>query len=232
MSTEEKACSDCKTMQPLTAYSKGKYGQHIHICKVCLGKRNQESKERRKREWEEFELRREEKKRQEEEKRQQIQLALEQRQKRTLALEQGEIPIEPCGEHASYWCDDFHDKIDYPDDTPHSGKWLIFCTCNRIDEIWTNVKQALHDGKLGVSVKVSVNKSKNQEHVICVYTYDYTDKQDVMRVRQSLRDIGVVWPIGYKADEATRQGIYSQHAAHGTYPPYARKVSRVCIYWQ
>ena len=44
--------------------------------------------------------------------------------------------------------------------------------------------------------------------VICVYTYDYQDEEDVMRVRQVLKDLGIQREIIYKADADTRAGSY------------------------
>lgn len=44
--------------------------------------------------------------------------------------------------------------------------------------------------------------------MICVYTYDYEDKDDVMRIREVLRDLGIRRPIIYKADEDTTKLKY------------------------
>ena len=52
------------------------------------------------------------------------------------------------------------------------------------------------------------NSGGPRKHVICVYTYDSEDKEDVMRVRASLRELGFVTPIAYKTDEATLEGRY------------------------
>jgi len=45
--------------------------------------------------------------------------------------------------------------------------------------------------------------------VICVYTYDWTDKEDVKRIRQELRDLGITRKIPYKADRETLSGKYA-----------------------
>lgn len=45
--------------------------------------------------------------------------------------------------------------------------------------------------------------------VICVFTYDSTDKEDVMRIRKELRKIGIEARIPYKTDNTTKQGKYS-----------------------
>lgn len=52
------------------------------------------------------------------------------------------------------------------------------------------------------------NPSANpSEHVICVYSYDYSDENDVKRIRQALYKIGIDQPLGYKTDEDTAAGI-------------------------
>ena len=48
----------------------------------------------------------------------------------------------------------------------------------------------------------------HQQHVICVYTRDYTDEEDVMRVEQQLRMIGITGQLSYKPDIYTTLGIY------------------------
>lgn len=52
------------------------------------------------------------------------------------------------------------------------------------------------------------NATDSSTKVICVYTYDWTDQEDVMRIRQQLRDLGVTSKIPYKADEDTYAGRY------------------------
>ncbi len=82
-----------------------------------------------------------------------------------------------------------------------------------MDEIWSNVVAALHAGRLGNCAKVSTTVSNPfsadpQKHVICVFTYDAEDERDVMRVRDTLRELGFVRPIAYKTDRATAKGQY------------------------
>lgn len=103
-------------------------------------------------------------------------------------------------------------KGKYPDSTENCGKWLIFVSPKEINELWQKVKLALKNGKFGDSAKVSTAKpnpnANSKDHVICVYTYDWTDKEDVMRIRNELRNIGVDWKIPYKSDKYTLQGKY------------------------
>ena len=97
-----------------------------------------------------------------------------------------------------------------------SGKWLIFLETTKIDGVWKKIKVAVESGKLGEIAKVSpVNRarigsfSRKPEHVICVYTYDWNDQADVMRIRDMLTKLGITWPISYKTDADTRAGKYA-----------------------
>ncbi|MHA1328951.1 MAG: putative phosphothreonine lyase domain-containing protein [Promethearchaeota archaeon] len=74
--------------------------------------------------------------------------------------------------------------------------------------LWFKIKEALNTGKLGHSAKVSTarpnpNTQDPNKKVICVYTYNWTDEEDVIRIREELRKIGVIWEIPYKVDEDT-----------------------------
>lgn len=92
------------------------------------------------------------------------------------------------------------------------GKWLIFVPPEYVDEIWDRVKKATETGKLGISAKVSTawpSAYESQDHVICVYTYDFRDKADVGRVLGGLRDLEIPGRLFYKTDQATLSGVYS-----------------------
>lgn len=107
--------------------------------------------------------------------------------------------------------DDVDDELS--NQMPGSGKWLIFIDRTQIDNIWVRIKKATEEGKLGDSAKVSTaktnpNSTDPSKNVICVYTYDWTDKEDVMRVREELRQIGITWKIPYKSDLDTIRGKY------------------------
>jgi hypothetical protein len=61
-----------------------------------------------------------------------------------------------------------------------------------VDDVWFKIKKAVEEGRLGGSAKVSTAKpnplSKDpRKHVICVYTYDWTDEEDVRRIREELK---------------------------------------------
>ena len=103
----------------------------------------------------------------------------------------------------------------YPAHTEQGGKWLLFVPVAQIDEIWQKIANAVEQGLLGGLAKVATafpnpHQRDPNKRMISVYTYDCTDEEDVRRVRQQLRDLGFTGKIAYKADQATREGQYSQ----------------------
>jgi len=114
-----------------------------------------------------------------------------------------------------YWLYAKRKRGDYPRATVKSGKWLIFSPISRIDDLWTRIKLATEDGRLGNSAKVATAKpnpvaTNPRMKVICVYTYDWTDEADVRRVREELRALGIISRIAYKADSDTDAGRYAR----------------------
>lgn len=104
---------------------------------------------------------------------------------------------------------------EYPDSTPDSGKWLVFVKNEQAEEFWEKIKKAVEEGRLGSAAKMSTGNPDTpfydpNRRVICVYTYDWTDTEDVMRIREELRKLGVTWKIPYKTDEDTFSGKYVQ----------------------
>lgn len=112
-----------------------------------------------------------------------------------------------------YWTYAQRKNGEYPEHTSRGGKWLIFVGSHNLDRVWAKVKNAVEDGRLGGIAKASNPKhesySRNSSSkVICVYTYDCKDIQDVQRIREELRKVGVIRKISYKTDEDTERGIY------------------------
>jgi hypothetical protein len=116
---------------------------------------------------------------------------------------------------------------DAPDIPPEAiedelaGKWLIFLPPDRVDEAWRKVRDATCENTLGISAKVSTVKpnpdSRDQMKVIYVYTADWQDEKEVMRVREKLREIGFVDRIGYKRNIETFKGEYAQKGKRVTF---------------
>jgi len=116
---------------------------------------------------------------------------------------------------------------DAPDSPPEAiedekaGKWLIFLEMDQVDVSWKKVREATVEGALGISTKVSTAKpnpeSRDNRKVVYVYTKDWADEADVMRVREKLRDLGFVDRIGYKRNLETFAGEYAKKGKRVTY---------------
>lgn len=76
--------------------------------------------------------------------------------------------------------------------------------------MWFTVAKAVAAGKLGNAAKVSPKKPDNS-HVICIYTKDFTDENDVRRVEKGLRDAGIHVGMQYKPDIYTSLNIYAKN---------------------
>lgn len=102
---------------------------------------------------------------------------------------------------------------EYPEPAFNSGKWLIFVSIYNLDRIWSKIKTATEQGRLGAESKAATAKKNplgqnSNVKVIRVYTYDWKDEQDVKKIREELRLLGIIRKIAYKADEDTIEGKY------------------------
>lgn len=96
-----------------------------------------------------------------------------------------------------------------------SGKWMLFPSVNNVDSIWKTVVTAMDKGKLGDAAKVATDDGSGDVRLICVYTRDFSDKEDVKRVLKTLVETGLVneesRPIYYKCDAYTYLDIKSKN---------------------
>ena len=88
------------------------------------------------------------------------------------------------------------------------GKWLIYRNDSEVDDVWKRIAKSTFNGELGVSAKVSTAMQNNRRYVICVYTSNYLDLEDVMRVREKLELLGFTEKLCYKPDIYTYLNIY------------------------
>jgi hypothetical protein len=106
-------------------------------------------------------------------------------------------------------------------DDENAGKWLIFVDRDKVDEAWRIIRDETITGRLGISAKVSTAKpnpdSRDDRKVIFVYTRDWRDEADVMRVRERLRELGYGERLGYKRNIETYKGEYSKKGKRVTY---------------
>jgi hypothetical protein len=115
----------------------------------------------------------------------------------------------------------------YEDGRTFVGKWLVFVPCENVDKVWSRIARATEHDLLGISAKVSTavpNGYDASRHLICVYTNDFRQKDDVARVLNALREIGIIGKLYYKTDEATLSGLYSSNG------PFTKKKGRASLY--
>lgn len=91
------------------------------------------------------------------------------------------------------------------------GKWMLFPSPRDVDKTWKTVVTALDKGELGDGAKVATDDGSGSSRLICVYTKDFGDKQDVKRVLRGMVSVGLVdtqdRPIYYKCDAYTHLDI-------------------------
>jgi len=90
-----------------------------------------------------------------------------------------------------------------------SGKWMIYASKEDIDKLWKIVASSVMRNELGISTKVSSAMQKKENYLICVYTKDYFDKEDVDKIRNRLKELGFTHKLYYKTDMYTYLNIYS-----------------------
>jgi len=93
--------------------------------------------------------------------------------------------------------------------TDATGKWCIFVSATEVDEGWSKISVAIDNNQLMCAkVSTALRSMGRDGHVICVYTRDWADRQDLMRAREVLQLLGFVTELGYKRDIDTRNRIY------------------------
>lgn len=96
-----------------------------------------------------------------------------------------------------------------------AGKWMFFPSASHVDSVWKTIVTAVDKGDLGGCVKVATDSGSGQTRLICVYTHDFGDKEDVKRVLEALVEMELVdgegRPIYYKCDAYTHLDITSKN---------------------
>ncbi|KAL8915430.1 MAG: hypothetical protein Q9172_006865 [Xanthocarpia lactea] len=100
-----------------------------------------------------------------------------------------------------------------------SGKWMLFPYPEDVNRYWAVVAAATVNRELGTAAKVAPDEGKGDRvpRLICVYTKDFSDIEDVKRVLERLIELGLAKKKGvgeergiyYKADAFTELGINS-----------------------
>ena len=98
------------------------------------------------------------------------------------------------------------------------GKWMLFPSSPDLPRYWRVVAEAVSQSKLGPVAKVGTYDAYNgkDETLICVYTYNFADLDDVRRVLDELVELDLCAkggkPIYYKCDAYTYLGIASDNS--------------------
>lgn len=98
-----------------------------------------------------------------------------------------------------------------PAQCERSGKWLLFVSFAEQDAVWAAIVRALQAGLLGPSAKTGPpdSSSEYESAMFCVYTHDWLDRDDVLRVGLALRAAtGLKRALSYKTDAHTLAGAY------------------------
>jgi hypothetical protein len=95
---------------------------------------------------------------------------------------------------------------------------MLFPYVEKVDGVWDLIAGDVEGGNLGPSAKVATARpnphSRNPKvRLICVYTSDWRDKDDVRRVLRRLRAIGFQERLSYKTDDDTMAGRYGSGSA-------------------
>lgn len=109
----------------------------------------------------------------------------------------------------SFWIEARPPFSDTHGDPRLVGKWVVYVALRRLDQSWEKIKKSTTDSRLGFLSKSSTAKKNFAPNVvsnrmIIVYTHDYYDIDDVLRVGRELNDLGfgIDNPLYYESDDA------------------------------
>ena len=112
------------------------------------------------------------------------------------------------------------DDIDNDNDNDNDDDDGKMAVITELDQVWSKAVKLMAKGLLGnMGAKCSTGKSNpnarkdSTNGVIIIYTKDYRNKQDCLKVAQNIRKYFPQYkePIRYKADYQTIQGKYSKN---------------------
>ncbi|EJK70058.1 hypothetical protein THAOC_08620 [Thalassiosira oceanica] len=91
------------------------------------------------------------------------------------------------------------------------GKWLLYYSPEYVVKGWTKIRDALFNGELGPSAKISV--TPDGRHSVCVYCPNFTDSAELLRIRRGLASAGIYANCvsRFKLDAFTNLNIYGKN---------------------
>lgn len=91
-----------------------------------------------------------------------------------------------------------------------TGKWCLVFSPQEIDDAWTKIHKATKDGKLLLAkCSTALGAMRFGTHLVCVYTTDWQDSEDIQKTRETLRTLGFTQPLKYKRDIETINRVYN-----------------------
>jgi hypothetical protein len=69
---------------------------------------------------------------------------------------------------------------------------MMFCPPNEVNAVWSVVARATADNDLGIAAKVAPEGGDSRDRLICIYTKDFNDMEDVTRVVRKMKDLGLI----------------------------------------
>jgi hypothetical protein len=134
----------------------------------------------------------------------------------TTGPRQGQVerihPQNCCRLQRDLWKGQFY-ILTYSDS--NTSQWLLFVTDKEAPGAWREICLAVSENRLGIGVKIATAPAEGQNtRVICVYTQDFRDQEDISRVVRELKSIGLVptetrKQLWYKCDAFTHLDIMS-----------------------
>ena len=102
------------------------------------------------------------------------------------------------------------------------GKWMLFPEPGDVNDVWARVATATADNTLGIAAKVEPRVASEKARLICVYTRDFRDKEDVGRVLDRMRELELVRPSGrqiyYKSGWSPFDFVWPFSLGNDAYP--------------
>lgn len=94
--------------------------------------------------------------------------------------------------------------------TEFTGKWCVIRPAETVDALWAKVREAVLAERFPAALVSSATQAATYggSYVICLFTPDWFNVEDVTAAREFLRELGVVEEIGYKRDIETVFGVY------------------------
>lgn len=93
---------------------------------------------------------------------------------------------------------------------------MLFPKLEEVTQVWKKVFTGVIDGRLGPTAKVATDEGNPGDRLICIYTEDFRDENDVLRILQEIEAMGLL-PSGrsiyYKLDAYTYLDIKGKNAA-------------------